>query len=463
MAATSYLLLHDQVGCGNLGYTRIYLAAVRSDREVAIDRNEARGDSSRNPSHHTATWTRSVKYTISIPRTRPADNSDVGNVYSGTSSNVFESSVALSWGWKKYLDRSRLEEALQIDGSLLLNVEVKGECPPSTFGADFESMNVATLDEKECATSRMLLLSPTLADVELRIHPTSDSPNGSPICLPAHRQVLTLRSEYWRIMFTSGLRESTSLMASSSSLSSISTPDGGKQSSRNKSAARSPSVGDGDVKVPVSSSLVGSLMGRGRTRSAVAAAKGGKESRDSSPETQSGGAGVKRKASSSWPSGRNGVGAAPPTTPDGNGVSESVGRGEMDFIDVHDIPVGCFKAMLEYLYTSKVQRFYPKTREEKYDILMIADLYQLPGLHAIIGKDLAKEILRTSQHFNASEVLELLRMSSTYGGGDCTALQNICMAYAKSRLSDIKSQDPEGFRGWCKEADRDLLADLLAG
>ncbi|KAJ3195808.1 hypothetical protein HK101_010980, partial [Irineochytrium annulatum] len=61
---------------------------------------------------------------------------------------------------------------------------------------------------------------------------------------------------------------------------------------------------------------------------------------------------------------------------------------------------------MQYLYTSKVTSFYPKTREEKFDVLMIADRYQLPGLHNVVGKDLAKELLKTTQTFHASDVLE---------------------------------------------------------
>ncbi|KAI8837071.1 hypothetical protein BC829DRAFT_48881 [Chytridium lagenaria] len=198
-------------GPDNSGHISIYLAAVRSERETAIDRNESRGADSRHAGTAT-TWTRAVKYTISIPRTRPADGTDVGNVYSGTSSNVFESSVALSWGWKKYLDRSRLEEALQNDGSLLLNVEVKGECPQGLLMVDYDALNVSTLDEKDCAGSRSLLLNPLLADLELRIHPLQDSdkPSTNHVSLHAHRQILALRSEYWRVMFSSGMRESSS-------------------------------------------------------------------------------------------------------------------------------------------------------------------------------------------------------------------------------------------------------------
>jgi hypothetical protein len=72
-------------GPDNNGHISIYLAAVRSEKEIAIDRTISSNSLSAN-----TTWTRPVKYTISIPRTRGADGADMGNVYSGTSSNIFE-------------------------------------------------------------------------------------------------------------------------------------------------------------------------------------------------------------------------------------------------------------------------------------------------------------------------------------------------------------------------------------
>ncbi|KAJ1563899.1 hypothetical protein HK405_000365, partial [Cladochytrium tenue] len=70
---------------------------------------------------------------------------------------------------------------------------------------------------------------------------------------------------------------------------------------------------------------------------------------------------------------------------------------------------------------------------------------QLPGLHNLIGLDLAKEILRGSQRLNSADVLELLAMANQYGGGECTALRDVCVAFAKSRIADLRS-DMESFK-----------------
>ncbi|KAI9347964.1 hypothetical protein DFJ73DRAFT_835972 [Zopfochytrium polystomum] len=366
-------------GPDNSGHISIYLAAVRSEREIAIDRNDLRGDRSAG---HQPTWTRAVKYTISIPRTRTPEGGDAGNVYSGESSNVFESQCALSWGWKKYLDRSRLEEALQPDGSLLLNVKVMGECPPGMCLVDFEPLKVSMLDERDAQEAQHLFLSPSLADIEFVIRDESSDGKGA-VRIPSHRQILALRSEYWRVMFTSGLRESAHSVLRSC-------PTG--QPSSSKASSQKPNSSE-------------TALDHAET-----------------PST-------------------------PSTSP------------HITTIEIVDVPAQGFKAMLEYLYTSRVVTYFPKSREEKYDLLMIADRYQLPGLHNLIGYDLAKEILRTSSRINCADVLELLSAASTYGGGECTALRDVCLNFAKSRLADLRS-DADAFKSWCKEADRDLLAEL---
>jgi hypothetical protein len=80
---------------------------------------------------------------------------------------------------------------------------------------DFEPLKVCTLDEKDCELSHSLLFSPLLSDITFRIIEDDDSSENintrhSNVLIPAHRQILALRCEYWRLMFSSGLRESRS-------------------------------------------------------------------------------------------------------------------------------------------------------------------------------------------------------------------------------------------------------------
>jgi hypothetical protein len=119
----------------------------------------------------------------------------------------------LSWGWKKYLDKSRLDEALQLDGSLILKVEVriiiysekiamawivnvsasqvKGELPDGAGGLDLSGLYVQPLAESDCEESRKVLFSSDLADVSFKVY---EAEHSEPTIVFAHSQILALRS-----------------------------------------------------------------------------------------------------------------------------------------------------------------------------------------------------------------------------------------------------------------------------
>ncbi|KAJ3118690.1 hypothetical protein HDU96_010020 [Phlyctochytrium bullatum] len=121
-------------------------------------------------------------------------------------------------------------------------------------------------------------------------------------------------------------------------------------------------------------------------------------------------------------------------------------------IEVRDFSVPAITAMLEYIYTGRL-RVPPPTRPARYELIRVADRYQIPGLHRYVSG------LIYEADLEVETAVEILEMADKYGSV-CGDLKMSCLGFIGENLARMKRE--KGFLEWvrCTEQ-RELLVEVV--
>ncbi|KAI9333047.1 hypothetical protein DFJ73DRAFT_630107, partial [Zopfochytrium polystomum] len=132
--------------------------------------------------------------------------------------------------------------------------------------------------------------------------------------------------------------------------------------------------------------------------------------------------------------------------------SSSTGPSGPAVVRVTDFSAASIRWMLEFLYTGGI-RHKPTTRAQRYELLRLADRYQLGGLHDHIAS------LICDADLTLETMTEILELGDRYGSAS-PALRTACLGFIRDNAAKLKAS--ESFKAWVRSTDRrDLLLELF--
>ncbi|KAJ3292224.1 hypothetical protein HK104_005443 [Borealophlyctis nickersoniae] len=108
------------------------------------------------------------------------------------------------------------------------------------------------------------------------------------------------------------------------------------------------------------------------------------------------------------------------------------------------------RSMLEFLYTGNMITHAPRTFEERCDLIRLADVYQLPNIHALVAQSIVAKDL------TGETALRILN-----GGAGCGVLRDACLPLVRQKFKTYASQ-PKGYGKWIASIDSGLLQLMYA-
>ncbi|KAI8847544.1 hypothetical protein BC829DRAFT_238798 [Chytridium lagenaria] len=121
-------------------------------------------------------------------------------------------------------------------------------------------------------------------------------------------------------------------------------------------------------------------------------------------------------------------------------------------IEIRDFSVEAIKIMLEFIYMGRLAKI-PETKEMRFELIRVADRYQIPGLHCYISGLIFETDLEVD---TAVEILELADKYSSVG----TELKMLCLSFIAENLTRLKHS--KEFMGWVRSTEhRDLLVEVV--
>ncbi|KAJ3281082.1 hypothetical protein HK104_000227 [Borealophlyctis nickersoniae] len=118
-----------------------------------------------------------------------------------------------------------------------------------------------------------------------------------------------------------------------------------------------------------------------------------------------------------------------------------------------DFSSAAIRSMLEFLYTDTLTTHTPQTAAERRDLIRLADMYQLPSLHALIAESIVAQDLTTEA---ARDLLEFAHLHGQSAG--CGFLRDACVGVVRSECGLLD----KGFGEWIASLDPDLVKILYA-
>ncbi|KAJ3288936.1 BTB and MATH domain-containing protein 41 [Borealophlyctis nickersoniae] len=113
------------------------------------------------------------------------------------------------------------------------------------------------------------------------------------------------------------------------------------------------------------------------------------------------------------------------------------------------------RSMLEFLYTGSLITHAPQSSSERRDLIRLADMYQIPNLHAVVAESIVANDL------NEKNARELLVFAHKHGGSSgCGLLRDACVVMVRSNLKTYALE--KGFAEWIMGLDPDLVKPLYA-
>ncbi|KAJ3266073.1 hypothetical protein HK104_006165 [Borealophlyctis nickersoniae] len=118
-----------------------------------------------------------------------------------------------------------------------------------------------------------------------------------------------------------------------------------------------------------------------------------------------------------------------------------------------DFSSATIRSMLEFLYTDTLITHAPQSPTERRDLIRLADMYQLPPLHALIAESIVAQDLTAE---TARDLLEFAHLHGQTPG--CGFLRNACVSVVRSGLNPLE----KGFGEWITSLDPELVRVLYA-
>ncbi|KAJ3108975.1 hypothetical protein HDU97_009708 [Phlyctochytrium planicorne] len=121
-------------------------------------------------------------------------------------------------------------------------------------------------------------------------------------------------------------------------------------------------------------------------------------------------------------------------------------------IEIRDFSVQAVRHMLEFIYTGRLAKL-PDTREGRFELVKLADRYQIPGLHLYMSGLIFEMDLDLN---SAVDILEFADKYSSVG----TELKMSCLSYIATNMGRLKHL--KEFVDWIRLTEhRDLLVELV--
>ncbi|KAJ3328747.1 hypothetical protein HDU76_009360 [Blyttiomyces sp. JEL0837] len=122
-------------------------------------------------------------------------------------------------------------------------------------------------------------------------------------------------------------------------------------------------------------------------------------------------------------------------------------------VHVRDFSAAAIRWMLEFLYTGVIE-IAPPSKEGRFELIRLADRYQLGDLHNYIAA------LICDADLTLATAVEILELADQYGSAS-QDLKMACLAFIRENVSTLK--ETPVFREWVRNTDRrELLVELFS-